>query len=100
MVRRIVAAGADSPPQNSEARCPVPPPVVRPARHTATVTIRYSVQADTHEECMQGLERLVAIGLVPIMLPKQVLEDRWMARAVPPPTVKPPADNGRGPTAP
>lgn len=93
---RIVAAGTDSPPPEPADSTPA----VRPCRHTAVVTTRYSVQADTHEECMQGLERLIAIGLVPIMLPKQVLEDRWMARAVPPPAVKTPADDGRSPDAP
>lgn len=99
LVRRIVAAGADSPPQNGEGPLPDSAPVVRPCRHTAPVTIRYSVQAETREECVQGLELFVAMGLVPVMLPVQVMDDRWMARAVPPPTTKPPADD-QGPALP
>jgi hypothetical protein len=46
---------------------------------------------------MQGLELFVAMGLVPVMLPVQVMDDRWMARAVPAPTAKPPAEEDRGP---
>jgi hypothetical protein len=49
------------------------------------MTIRFSVQADTREECVQGLERLVQLDLVPVMLPAQIGGDRWMARAVPRP---------------
>lgn len=78
------------------ARSPIPPPAVRPCRHTAAVSIRYSVQAPTREECVQGLELFVRMGLVPVMLPVQVMDDRWMARAVPPPTTEPLAD-GQGP---
>jgi hypothetical protein len=64
------------------------------------VTIRYSVQAPTREECVQGLELFVRMGLVPVMLPVQVMEDRWMARAVLPPAVKAPAEDGGGSAAP
>lgn len=64
------------------------------------MTIRYSVQAETRDECVQGLERLVAMGLVPVMLPVQVMDDRWMARAVLPPAVKAPAEDGGGSAAP
>jgi hypothetical protein len=64
------------------------------------VTIRYSVQAETREECVQGLELFVQMGLVPVMLPVQVMDDRWMARAVPPPTAKAPAEDDQGPGAP
>ncbi|MEU5596655.1 hypothetical protein [Streptomyces sp. NPDC020298] len=49
------------------------------------MTIRYSVQADTRDECVEGLEQLVQLDLVPVMLPVQVGGDRWMARAVPRP---------------
>lgn len=62
-----------------------PARTVRPHRHTAGMTIRYSVQAETRDECIAGLEHLVASGLIPVMLPVQVMEDRWMARAVPAP---------------
>ncbi|MER6738231.1 hypothetical protein [Streptomyces puniciscabiei] len=50
------------------------------------MAIRYSVQADTREECVQGLEQLVKLDLVPVMLPAQIRTDGWMARAVPRPT--------------
>lgn len=52
------------------------------------MTIRYSVQADTRDECVEGLERLVALDLVPVMLPAMVTGGRWIARAV----ARPPAD--------
>ncbi|MGW0837526.1 hypothetical protein [Streptomyces prunicolor] len=52
------------------------------------MTIRYSIQAETRDECVAGLEHLVASGLVPVMLPVQVMDDRWMARAVPPPEAR------------
>ncbi|MGQ5640897.1 MULTISPECIES: hypothetical protein [unclassified Streptomyces] len=50
------------------------------------MAIRFSVQADTREEYVQGLEQLVQLDLVPIMLPCQVRTDGRMARAVPRPT--------------
>jgi hypothetical protein len=43
------------------------------------------VQADSQEECVEGLELLVAAGFVPVMLPKLLTDNRWMARAVPRP---------------
>lgn len=46
---------------------------------------RFSVQADSHDECVEALEQLVAAGLVPVMLPKYMTDGRWMARAVPRP---------------
>lgn len=49
------------------------------------MTIRFSVQTDTREECVEGLELLVAAGLIPIMLPAQIRTDGWIARAVPAP---------------
>lgn len=69
----------------------------RPHCQTADVSIRYSVQAETREECVQGLELFVRMGLVPVLLPVQVMDDRWMARAVPPPVVKTPAEGDRDP---
>ena len=56
------------------------------------MAIRFTAQADTREECVEGLELLVAAGLIPVMLPVQVRTDGWMARAVPAPT-KAPADS-------
>lgn len=49
------------------------------------MAIRFTAQGDTREECVAGLELLVAAGLVPVMLPVQVRTDGWMARAVPAP---------------
>ena len=49
------------------------------------MAIRYSVQADTRDECVEGLERLIQLDLVPVMLPVQVGGNGWMARAVPRP---------------
>lgn len=51
--------------------------------HTGLMAIRFTAQGDTREECVEGLELLVAAGLVPTMLPVQVRTDGWMARAVP-----------------
>lgn len=47
------------------------------------MAIRYGVQADSEEECAEGLALLVDAGMVPVMLPKYVTDGRWMARAVP-----------------
>jgi hypothetical protein len=73
-------------------RSPIPAPHRQPAGHTGRMAIRYAVQADTREECVHGLEQLVALDLVPVMLPVQVGGDRWMARAVPRPERNEPAD--------
>lgn len=56
------------------------------------MAIRYAVQADTREECVAGLEQLVAAGLIPVMLPVQIRTDGWMARAVPRPAMPVPAE--------
>ncbi|MFI9154510.1 hypothetical protein [Streptomyces sp. NPDC053367] len=58
------------------------------------MAIRYGVQADSEEECAEGLARLVDAGMIPIMLPKYLSDGRWMARAVPQgrPPVREPAD--------
>ncbi|MFE9127081.1 hypothetical protein ACFYOF_16950 [Streptomyces sp. NPDC007148] len=50
------------------------------------MTIRYGVQADSRDECVEGLRLLVEAGMVPIMLPAQIAGSRWLARAVPRPT--------------
>ncbi|MGW2692357.1 hypothetical protein ACWC3Y_10905 [Streptomyces sp. NPDC001296] len=52
------------------------------------MAMRFSVQADTRDECVEGLEQLVQLDLVPVMLPAQVGGDRWMARAVPRPAAR------------
>jgi hypothetical protein len=55
------------------------------------MTIRVGVQADTQDECVEGLELLVRAGFVPVMLPKLLTDNRWMARAVPAPPVDEPS---------
>ncbi|MFF2383735.1 hypothetical protein [Streptomyces sp. NPDC058108] len=62
------------------------------------MAIRVGVQADSREECAEGLAQLVDAGYVPVMLPAQVTGNRWIARAVPPRTTKAPVDD-RGPSA-
>jgi hypothetical protein len=63
------------------------------------MAIRVGVQADSREECAEGLAQLVDVGYVPVMLPALVTGNRWIARAVPPKTTMAPAgdDPGRGP---
>lgn len=62
------------------------------------MAIRVGVQADSEDECVEGLALLVDAGFVPVMLPKLLTDNRWMARAVPSPaTTKAPTDGGRGP---
>ncbi|MFJ3037733.1 hypothetical protein [Streptomyces tendae] len=48
--------------------------------------IRYGVQADTRDECVEGLAKLVDVGMMPIMMPTLLSDGRWMARAAPTPT--------------
>ncbi|MFF4346788.1 hypothetical protein [Streptomyces sp. NPDC001530] len=60
------------------------------------MAIRVGVQADSQDECAEGLALLVDAGFVPVMLPKLLTDRRWMARAVPAPTTKAPVDD-RGP---
>ncbi|MFF4911267.1 hypothetical protein ACFY2T_41110 [Streptomyces sp. NPDC001260] len=52
------------------------------------MAIRIGVQADSQEECVEGLELLVAAGFVPVMLPKLLTDNRWMARGVPGPSIQ------------
>jgi hypothetical protein len=62
------------------------------------MAIRVGVQADSREECAEGLAQLVDVGYVPVMLPALVTGNRWIARAVPAPTKAPAGDDpGRGP---
>lgn len=77
------------------ATFPVRAPLACRARHTAVMGMRFAVQADTEQECAEGLRQLVALGLVPAMLPKQLTDDRWMARAVPGKTKAPTDSRGR-----
>ncbi|MGW2721415.1 hypothetical protein [Streptomyces sp. NPDC001492] len=59
------------------------------------MAIRVGVQADTEEECAEGLALLVDAGFMPVMMPKLLSDNRWMARAVP--TPRPPVREDRGP---
>ena len=47
------------------------------------MALRFAVQADTEQECAEGLRQLLALGLVPAMRPTLLTDNRWMARAVP-----------------
>jgi hypothetical protein len=58
------------------------------------MAIRVGVQADSEEECAEGLALLVDAGFVPVMMPKYLTDGRWMARAVP--TAKAPVLEDRG----
>ena len=64
-------------------------PVVTVAGHTTAMAIRVGVQADSEEECAEGLAQLVDAGFIPVMLPKFLTDGRWMARAVPAPPPRP-----------
>lgn len=63
---------------------------------TACMAIRYGVQADSEEECAEGLALLADAGFVPVMLPKLLTDGRWLARAVPGRGWVFPAGNGEG----
>ena len=56
------------------------------------MAIRVGVQADSEDECAEGLAQLVDVGYVPVMLPKSLTDGRWLARAVPAPAAKRPAE--------
>ena len=60
------------------------------------MAIRVGVQADSEDECAEGLAQLVDAGYVPVMLPTLLTDNRWMARAVPARTTKTPAADGGG----
>lgn len=60
------------------------------------MAIRFAVQADTEQECAEGLEQLLTLGLQTRMELRMLTDDRWMARAVPRMT-EAPAEEGRGP---
>lgn len=62
------------------------------------MSMRFAVQADTEQECAAGLKQLLALGLVPAMLPRLLTDNRWMARAVPRTTKAPTEEDGRGPS--
>jgi hypothetical protein len=61
------------------------------------MAIRVSVQADSEDECVEGLAQLVDAGYQPVMLPRLLTDNRWMARAVPTAKALTVTDGGRGP---
>lgn len=60
------------------------------------MTLRFTVQGDDEAETAAGLELLLTLGLRPVMPPRELTDQRWMARAVPD-TTKAPAEEDRGP---
>lgn len=84
---------AKAPP--GQHRCgadPFPPPLSHPDGTLTPMAIRYGIQADSEDECAEGLARLVDAGMIPVMLPKLLTDGRWMARAVPAPREPKPDD--------
>lgn len=61
------------------------------------MALRYTVQGDSERETAAGLALLVEAGLQPAMPPRQLTDDRWMARAVP--KTKARTEDGPGPSA-
>lgn len=61
------------------------------------MAIRVSVQADTEDECVEGLAQLVDAGYQPVMMPRMLTDNRWMARAVPTQKAPTVTNDGRGP---
>ncbi|MFF9118289.1 hypothetical protein ACF09Y_22265 [Streptomyces massasporeus] len=60
------------------------------------MAIRVSVQADSEDECVEGLAQLVDAGYQPVMMPRLLSDNRWMARAVPTREAPAVTDDGRG----
>jgi len=56
------------------------------------MAIRFTVQGDDEQETADGLRLLLAAGLRLAMPPRQLTDQRWMARAVPTHTSAPDAD--------
>ncbi|MFD9464358.1 hypothetical protein [Streptomyces sp. NPDC060027] len=63
------------------------------------MAIRVGVQADSEDECAEGLAQLVDAGFVPVMLPQLLTDNRWLARAVPAPKAKAPTMDDRSPVS-
>ena len=47
------------------------------------MALRFTVQGDDEQETATGLELLLTLGLQEFMPPRQLTDQRWMARAVP-----------------
>ncbi|MFB7461277.1 hypothetical protein [Streptomyces sp. NPDC056188] len=62
---------------------------------------RFSAQADSREECVEGFDELCAkLSLVPLMPPQMLTDSRWMARAVPAPQPAAEQPAGEAPATP
>lgn len=64
------------------------------------MALRFTVQGDDEQETAAGLALLVEAGLQLAMPPRQLTDQRWMARAVPAATTKAPDDDVRGSVVP
>lgn len=61
------------------------------------MAIRVGVQADSEDECAEGLALLVGAGFMPTMMPRRMTDGRWLGRAALAPQTKAPAgESGRG----
>ena len=60
------------------------------------MALRFTVQGDDEQETAAGLALLLTLGLQRAMPPRQLTDQRWMARAVPAQTSAPDADDARG----
>jgi hypothetical protein len=58
------------------------------------MTLRFTVQGDDEAETAAGLELLLTLGLRELMPPRELTDQRWMARAIP--DTRAPAEEGRG----
>jgi hypothetical protein len=47
------------------------------------MALRFTVQGDDEQETAEGWQLLLDAGLAPAMPPRQLTDQRWMARAVP-----------------
>jgi hypothetical protein len=61
------------------------------------MALRFTVQGDSEQETAEGWQLLLDAGLAPTMPPRQLTDQRWMARAVPR-KAKARADDGPGPS--
>jgi hypothetical protein len=62
------------------------------------MALRFTVQGDDEQETAEGWQLLLDAGLAPAMPPRQLTDQRWMARAVPH-MAKARTDDGPGPSA-
>jgi hypothetical protein len=60
------------------------------------MALRFTVQGDDEQETAEGWQLLLDAGLAPAMPPRQLTDQRWMARAVPATKAPTGDDPGRG----